>query len=209
MTAKASYPDPFAGASGACPLFVSSTLGPCTEAADRARVDISEGMPGLPVRLALRIVDASCNPVANAKVKIWHTQVSGSYSGDTPAPQQCVFTAADAAKHCFRGVQTTDANGVVYFDSCFPGWYPGRCIHFHFTVSKGASSFTSQLGFDDTLAADIFATHVDYKDRGQPDTSNTEDGIAVGQGLAAFTMTTARMSDGAMLASKQVAVNFS
>jgi len=35
------------------------------------------------MRLALRVVDASCNPSAGATVKIWHTQLTGSYSGDT------------------------------------------------------------------------------------------------------------------------------
>jgi protocatechuate 3,4-dioxygenase beta subunit len=209
MTGAASYPDPFAGASGSCPLHVFSTEGPCTEAADRVRKDISEAMPGLPMRLALEIVDPSCTPVAGATVKIWHTQISGRSSGDTPAPASCVFTPDDAAKHSFRGVQTTDANGRVDFDSCFPGWYPGRTIHLHFTVSANGKSFTSQLVFDDALVTDVFTTHADYQARGLPDTRNADDGIATAAGIAAFTMATARMSDGAMLASKRIAVDLS
>jgi protocatechuate 3,4-dioxygenase beta subunit len=109
------------------------TEGPCTEAADQVRKDVSEGYTGLPVRLALRVVDSACNPIVGAKVKIWHTQVTGSYSGNTPNNGMCLKVQTDSSKHYFRGVQTTVDNGRVDFDTCFPGWYMGRCIHIHFT----------------------------------------------------------------------------
>lgn len=207
MTAKASYPDPFAGAAGACTLYVSATEGPCTEAMDRVREDISEGETGLPMRLALRFVDAACKPVANAKVKIWHTELSGSYTGDTPNDAMCVTVPAAGEKHAFRGVQTTDANGVVYFDSCFPGWYGGRAIHIHFTIATTDKSFTSQLIFDDALVDEIFTTHPEYVPKGLPDTHNANDGVVPANSVSAYTMTVARMSDGAMLASKQISAN--
>lgn len=202
MTDAANYPNPFATPAAACVLAVAATEGPCTEAADQVRKDISEGFTGLPVRLALRVVDASCNPIADAKVKVWHTQITGSYSGETPNNGMCLKDAADSAKHYFRGAQTTDADGRVDFDTCFPGWYRGRTIHIHFTVTANGKSFTSQLVFDDTLVAEIFSTHAEYKGFGQPDTVNTTDNV-VGRGdLATYTLATARMSDGAMLASK-------
>lgn len=206
MVDKASYPDPFAAAATACSVIATATEGPCTESADRVRSDISEGYTGLPVRLALRIVDASCKAIAGAEVKIWHTQVTGSYSGETPNPSMCVKDSADTAKHYFRGVQTTDANGVVAFDTCFPGWYRGRAIHIHFTVTSGSTSYTSQLIFDQTLITEIFSTHVDYESFGQPDTPNATDMVVMGD-LPSHTLETARMTDGAMLASKQIAVS--
>ena len=207
MTGASSYPDPFATPATACVLAVSATEGPCTEAADQVRKDISEGYTGLPMRLALRVVDSSCKPIAGAKVKVWHTQISGSYSGDTPNNQMCLKDRADSAKHYFRGAQTTDENGRVDFDSCFPGWYRGRAVHIHFTVSLGGRSFTSQLVFDQDLVNEIFTNHAEYKGYGLPDTTNSTDNI-VGRGdLAGYTLKTARMSDGAMLASKDLVVN--
>ncbi|HEY0715077.1 MAG TPA: hypothetical protein VGF45_20515 [Polyangia bacterium] len=202
------YPDPFPTSSASCVLAATATEGPCTEAADQVRKDISEGYPGLPMRLALKVVDAACRPIAGAKVKIWHTQISGSYSGNTPNNNMCLSNQADASKHHFRGVQTTDANGRVDFDSCFPGWYRGRAIHIHYTVSLAGKSYTSQLAFDQTLVNEIFANHPEYKSFGLPDTSNATDNI-VGRGgnLASYLVTTARMSDGALLAAKELVVN--
>jgi protocatechuate 3,4-dioxygenase beta subunit len=207
MTAQASYPDPFTMASAACALLVTATEGPCTEAADQVRKDISEGYAGLPVRLALKVVDESCNPIADAKVKIWHTQVNGSYSGNTPNNGMCLKDQTDSAKHYFRGAQTTDANGRVDFDTCFPGWYRGRAVHIHFTVTHGGKSFTSQIGFDQDVIAEIFGGHAEYASFGQPDTPNATDNILGGAKLETYMAQTERMTDGAMLASKMLIVN--
>ena len=51
------------------------------------------------------------------------------------------------------------ASGVVYFDTCFPGWYSSRTIHVHMTISVGGSAYvTTQFGFDDTLDDSIVAS---------------------------------------------------
>lgn len=207
MTAKACYPDPFTATVSSCVLVMcQTTAGPCTAAAP-VRVDVSEGYPGLPVRLALKFVTAqTCAPLAGAVIEIWHTQVTGVYSGVTPNPQMCSGGDADAPSHGYmRGTQTTDAAGVVTFDTCFPGWYSGRAIHIHFSVTVGGTSqVISQLFFDQTLIQQIFAAHPDYAPHGQPNTSNTSDNI---YGGAQYLLDTARMSDGAMLASKVIAVH--
>jgi protocatechuate 3,4-dioxygenase beta subunit len=207
MTGKASYPDPFAVAAASCVLAVTATEGPCTEAADQVREDVSEGYSGLPLRLVLRVVDASCNPIAGAEVKIWHTQLTGSYSGDTPNPGMCLKVQADSAKHYFRGAQTSDADGRVAFDSCFPGWYRGRAIHIHYTVSLNGKSYTSQLIFEQSLVDEVFTTHAEYNGFGRPDTPNATDNVVGNANLQSYVLTTARMADGAMLASKQLVVS--
>lgn len=201
------YADPFPTTVASCVLAHAVTEGPCTEAADQARKDVSEGYSGLPMRLALRVVDASCNPIAGAKVKIWHTQLNGSYSGETPNPNMCVKNSADIQKHYFRGVQTTDDAGRVDFDSCFPGWYKGRTVHIHFTVTANGKSFTSQLVFDQTLVSEIFTSHPEYSPYGQPDTTNANDNVVGKETLALFLLETQKMADGAMLASKLLVVN--
>jgi len=171
MTGKASYPDPFPAAAASCAIVSSTTDGPCTTATDLVRVDVSEGLLGLPVRLALRVVDSSCNPLVGATVRIWHTSREGSYSGQTPNNGFCLLDSAYSSNDFMRGVQTTDANGIVYFDTCYPGWYNGRAIHIHFQIKQGATTTrVSQLFFDEALTTAIFASHPDYKAYGQPNT---------------------------------------
>ena len=67
-------------------------------------------------------------------------------------------------------------------------------------------TFTSQLVFDQTLVSEIFSTHTDYEQFGQPDTANATDNVVGNAKLATFIATTARMSDGAMLVSKELVV---
>jgi protocatechuate 3,4-dioxygenase beta subunit len=210
MTDKPSYPDPFTAPATSCVIVAATTAGPCTTASDLAREDVSEGWTGLPVRLALRVIDAACNPVVGAVVKIWHTNISGSYSGATPNNAFCLKQASYSSMNFFRGVQTTNASGVVYFDTCYPGWYPGRAIHIHFQVKNGATSYkVSQLFFPEALTTEIFAVHPEYLPFGQPDTTFSNDnvlgGIAAGE-RGRLICEYARMTDGAMLASKTVTV---
>ena len=206
MTAKNCYPDPF-GTVTSCPLVCSTTAGPCTAPTSERR-DVSDGLLGLPMRLSLKIVSAgTCAPVAGAVVEIWHTQRTGVYSGQTPSPGFCSGGDAQAPSMSYmRGTQTTDANGRVDFDTCFPGWYPGRCIHIHISVAINNQAYVvTQLFFPDSLNQEVFATHPEYTQFGQPNTSNTSDGIFG----PANVCDTARMSDGAMLAWKVIGIRSS
>jgi protocatechuate 3,4-dioxygenase beta subunit len=207
MTGAADYPDPFEGAGGsACALTAAATLGPCYFDSP-VRRDVSEGYPGLPVRLALRVVDEACAPIEGARVEIWHTRNSGLYSGGPIT--FCTSGDADATAHLyFRGGQISDADGQVAFDTCFPGWYPGRAIHIHFQIflEDGASATNvSQLFFAPDVIEEIFASHPDYAPFGQPDRPNASDGIYNALGEVAVAQHS-RMSDGAMLAWLQIAV---
>ena len=210
MTAKDTYPDPFDAEIGPCLLVATTTQGPCTTETDIVREDISEAWTGLPVRLALKVVDESCNPLVGATIKIWHTNIEGSYSGPTPNNGICLKDQAYASANFFRGVQTTAADGTVFFDTCFPGWYRGRAIHIHFQVKDASRTYrVSQLFFPEDVTEDIFANHPEYSPYGQPDTTFADDGIVAGIPAAErdrLILTIARMSDGAMLASQVVAV---
>ena len=159
MTMKSCYPDPFAAAPATCTLICSTTEGPCTTETTIEREDVSEGYTGLPVRMGLRFVDEDCNPVVGASVQIWHTKLTGVYSGVTPSGMMCYGDEPDAEDEMFfRGSQTTDADGVVYFDTCFPGWYSGRAVHVHFQAQIDDSSWiVSQLLWDDAMVAEVFA----------------------------------------------------
>ncbi|HEY4178480.1 MAG TPA: hypothetical protein VGM90_16650 [Kofleriaceae bacterium] len=211
MTDKASYPDPFMTASSSCVVVATTTEGPCTTVSDLARQDVSEGWDGLPVRLALKVVDSSCSPIIGAVVKIWHTNHEGIYSGETPNPSMCnANNATYIAANFMRGVQTTDANGVVAFDTCFPGWYNGRAIHIHFQVKNGSTTYRiSQLFFPEALTTAIFTSQPLYKTYGQPNTTFANDNVLspiTGDARNRLVFDYAQMTDGAMLASKVVTV---
>ncbi len=210
MLDKASYPSPFTDALSTCALVATTTEGPCTTSSDLAREDISESWSGLPVRLALKVVDGSCNPLAGATVKIWHTNLEGSYSGQTPNNGMCLKQQTYSSSDFFRGVQTTSASGEVFFDTCFPGWYRGRAVHIHFQVKSGGTSHRiSQLFFPEDITRDIFANHEEYLSYGQPDTTFSNDNIISGISAAQrdrHVLAVSRMTDGAMLASKVVTV---
>ncbi|MCC7541252.1 MAG: intradiol ring-cleavage dioxygenase [Deltaproteobacteria bacterium] len=210
MIARDRYPNPFAGSGGSsCVVTCGATLGPCHTTSPERR-DVSDGWDGLPVRLALRVVDERCDPVPDAIVEIWHTSPRGIYSGQIAAI--CNTDAEDRAAGYFRGYLRTDADGRVDFDTCFPGWYPGRAIHVHYRVMTGAydpadsapAEVISQLFFDDALVSELFGSEPVYREFGQPDTTNGTDGVLGRADPTPYVCDIARLPDGAMQASKTI-----
>jgi protocatechuate 3,4-dioxygenase beta subunit len=174
---------------------------------------VSDGLDGLPVRLALRVVDESCEPVQGAVVEIWHTNVDGVYSGRSATI--CNKEEADRAARYFRGYLRTDARGRVDFDTCLPGWYPGRMVHIHVRVMTGeynaasnaAASVVTQIIFPEAVVAEIFAGEPLYKEFGQPDrTLATDSVMRSAADPERYTVEVSRLSDGAMLASKTLVI---
>ena len=65
-----------------CALTVEQTEGPYYFDADKIRSDIREDRKGTRLRLALRVRDAAtCKPIPDAVVDIWHADAGGAYSG--------------------------------------------------------------------------------------------------------------------------------
>lgn len=214
MLATAQYPNPFqAGSDAVCNLTCQATAGPCylAQGAPPVRQDISEKQDGLPMRLMLRLVDSSCVAIVGAQVELWHCSPNGLYSGQTPNPKFCSNNDATAlAAQWFRGTATSDASGVVTFDSCFPGWYTSRTIHIHFTVTTSTNdSVTTQFFFPDAICDGIVANQPLYKDRGARDTNNQNDTVVSASAAPAYCFDVAQMSDGAMLASKTIVLRSS
>jgi protocatechuate 3,4-dioxygenase beta subunit len=138
-------------ASGAvsCVLTPEQTEGPYYIAGEKYRRNITEGRPGVPLFLRLRVVDAStCKPIAGAAVDIWHADALGVYSG---------FGAGAKSRTFMRGIQKTDANGLARFRTVYPGWYRGRTVHIHVMVHvAGNVVHTGQLYFPDSLTDRVF-----------------------------------------------------
>ena len=65
-----------------CVLMPELTEGPYYLDLDLVRRDITEGRPGVPFDLAVKVVDAtSCEPIEGAAVDVWHCDAEGAYSG--------------------------------------------------------------------------------------------------------------------------------
>jgi protocatechuate 3,4-dioxygenase beta subunit len=141
------------------------------------RVNITDGKTGIPLNIAITVrnVNNSCTVLANAIVDIWHCDKDGYYSGYTNSGY--LGSQNNSSLVFCRGRQITDSNGLVKFESIYPGWYSGRCIHIHMQVYMGSSlKLTSQIAFPDSINAAVCNTSL-YSAHGQPDTTNSTDSI--------------------------------
>lgn len=205
-----SYPDPFIAGVSACALSCTATIGPCHTTSPE-REDISDGLDGLPVRLSFMVINEECEPVEDVLVEVWHTNYHGIYSGEIST--MCNDAEEDRAAEYFRGYLRTDANGQVHFKTCFPGWYSGRVVHYHVRVQSGDyqaadnadAEVITQFFFTDELNSEIFAEQPLYQQYGEPDTHIDDDNIIGGEDdPTPYILDVARMSDGAMQASKTI-----
>lgn len=218
MVDAESYPDPFSELGESCRLLAALTQGPCWAPTAPVRQDISEGEPGLPLRLALRIVRGKeCAPVAGAEIEIWYCNLDGAYSGEDIESQICANGNERArSSYFFRGRALSNATGKASFHGCYPGWYPGRAIHIHVLVrpavdagdiTTGSAVVMSQLFFPEALTRNIFTSAEGYKEKGIPDTRLSTDGVLRSlDDISPFLVDTQQMTDGALLAWKTIAL---
>ncbi len=183
-----------------CVLTPELTEGPYYLDGQILRQDITEGKPGVPLRLRIAVQDTTdCSPLANAAVEIWHCDAQGAYSG--VAGQNPGGGTVDTASETFlRGIQLTDADGVVTFDTIYPGWYSGRTVHIHMkvevngqivdiaddpdAVATGGETYegemtvhTGQLFFEDALTDEVLMTDAYQRGSSQGHITNDEDSI--------------------------------
>jgi len=114
---------------------------------------------GVPMTLELTILDIAGGGGAmkGAAVYAWHCDRAGQYS---------MYSSGITNENYLRGVQITDANGVVSFTSIFPGCYSGRWPHIHFEVYPDQASIsdstkaiaTSQVALPKTACDAVYAT---------------------------------------------------
>lgn len=163
-----------------CVLTPEQEEGPFYIDLARVRRDIVEDRPGVPLALALTVVDSNtCKPIRDAAVDIWHCDALGVYSGEP--------SEGSEGEAYLRGIQLTDGNGRAEFATIYPGQYPGRTTHIHVkvhiggrrsggTYSGGHVSHTGQLFASDRRDAEVFAlTPYDRNTAGT--TSRDADGV--------------------------------
>ena len=190
-----------------CTLTCTTTLGPCFANVNLVRRDITSGITGLPMRLGFRIVNAdTCLPIQNATVEIWHTNKDGNYSALSGV---CSNDSTTLSQNFSRGIQSSDANGWVYFDSIYPGWYSGRVTHMHLTVRLGTTNIvTTQFFFADKVSEMIYRNHPSYIARPNRDTTNATDNV-IGGALSRslpYIMTTKLVQNKYLQATKTIAI---
>lgn len=127
------------------------------------RQDITEGRAGLPFDMTLTVVNvnSNCTPITNARIDIWHCDKDGVYSGYAQPGANTV------GQTFMRGIQMTDANGQVKFNTIYPGWYSGRVTHIHLQIFLNSIlSATTQVAYPDDLTQTVYTTPL-YAARGQ------------------------------------------
>lgn len=91
----------------------------------------------------------------NVYVEIWHCNSTGVYSGVVANGNGDSSDSSNLDNKALRGVQATDTDGVVQFQSIFPGHYTGRATHIHVMVHTNATLYANE-----TLGNDVYASHV-------------------------------------------------
>ncbi|WP_335338174.1 intradiol ring-cleavage dioxygenase [Devosia sp. A16] len=168
-----------------CVITPEVTEGPYYFDPKLERADITEGtQQGVATTVRLQIVDGSCRPLEGARVDIWHCNAEGLYSGYANQTG-----GLDTTGQTFlRGTQFAGANGIVAFETIYPGWYAGRTTHIHFKVFLDERTvLTGQLFFPDALSQFIYQNIEPYSARAAArDVLNGNDNIASRATRASF-----------------------
>jgi hypothetical protein len=133
------------------------------------------------MHLDLQFIDvATCRP-ADLVVDVWSANATGQYSGVSDPTQHSGLNTT-----WLRGVLQSDADGVVQFDTLFPGHYAGRATHEHVlahsggailpngTYAGGRVSHIGQLYFDEALR-DVVEAAYPYNTNTLPKSRNLDD----------------------------------
>jgi protocatechuate 3,4-dioxygenase beta subunit len=119
---------------------------------------------GAPLTLTLNLVNANNNCVVlpTAVVYLWHCTRDGQYS---------LYSTAIQNENYLRGVQISDGNGQVTFQTIFPGCYSGRYPHIHFEVYPSlalATAYTnkiltSQIALPNAVCTEVYSGASGYE----------------------------------------------
>lgn len=131
---------------------------------------------------------ATCDPVPDAMIEIWHCNSTGVYSGIVASGNGDSSDAANINATFLRGLQPTDSLGVAQFTTLFPGHYTSRAPHIHIlahfngtiypngTYGGGYVSHVGQIFFDQDLITEVELTSP-YNTNTQTLTTNADDSI--------------------------------
>lgn len=123
----------------------------------RTSLETGNTAPGVPTTIQLQLVNASgaCAPLAGYALYLWHCTRAGEYS---------LYSETVLEEDYLRGVQETDEDGMVTFQTIFPACYTGRWPHVHFELypsldqatSAANKLHTSQLALPQTVCEAVY-----------------------------------------------------
>ena len=162
---------PAAVASGevACVLAPEQTEGPYYIANEAVRRNITEGRPGHA---------AAAAPVGRRRLDLQADQGCRRRYLARRCRRRLLGVWSRRLEPTFlRGVQRTDANGLAFFATVYPGWYQGRTVHIHVKVHLGGNVVhTGQLYFPDSVTDAVYKK-APYTNRPNRTTRNADDSI--------------------------------
>jgi protocatechuate 3,4-dioxygenase beta subunit len=118
---------------------------------------------GVPTAITMKLLDVAGGggPLAGAALYLWHCTREGAYS---------LYEQPVIEENFLRGVQVSDRDGSLTFETIFPGCYAGRWPHMHFEVyeseaaaaSGGGKLRTSQLALPQDLCEEVYGSAPGY-----------------------------------------------
>jgi len=93
--------------------------------------------PGVPLTLTITLENtgSACGQLPGYAIYVWHCNRDGEYS---------LYSSGITNENYLRGVQVTDSNGRVTFNTIFPACYSGRYPHIHVEVYASLAQATGQ-----------------------------------------------------------------
>ncbi|PVH97457.1 extracellular dioxygenase [Periconia macrospinosa] len=196
-----------------CILTPETTQGPYWVSGELVRQNIVEDQQGVPLTLDIQVIDVNtCAPVPKVYLEAWHCNSTGVYSGVSANGNGNTADETNIDATFLRGVNLADDDGVVTFDTIFPGHYTGRATHVHVLTHVGASlnanntlaggniTHVGQVFFDQSLISLVEAEEP-YASNTQELTTNTDDMIMSGEAadvdpVVEYVMLGDKLSDG-------------
>lgn len=155
-----------------CTLNPEGETGPYWVKGEHIRSDLREGQAGVPMVIDGQFVDVeTCEPIQGLWWDVWNCNATGVYSGLVATGNGNTDDTSNLNATFLRGVQQSDAEGVVQFQSVFPGHYSGRTTHIHMvahlnatvlannTLTGGSVAHVGQLFWDQDLITAVEATY--------------------------------------------------
>ncbi|RAH46495.1 intradiol ring-cleavage dioxygenase [Aspergillus brunneoviolaceus CBS 621.78] len=188
ITADSSESEIF-GSSSSCVLNPEGETGPYYVPGEYVRADLRESQPGVPVTIEGQFVDVeTCEPITDLYWDIWNCNATGVYSGLVATGNGNTADTSNLNATFLRGIQKTDSDGVVTFNTLFPGHYSGRTTHHHMvahldvtvqennTITGGTVAHIGQIFWDQDLINAVEATSP-YNENTVTLTTNAEDRV--------------------------------
>ncbi|KAI0799384.1 Intradiol ring-cleavage dioxygenase [Xylaria sp. FL0064] len=164
-------------------------VGPFYVPGEYIRSDLRDSEPGVEMFIDAQFIDVNtCEPIVGGWFDVWNCNSTGVYSGIQSDNNGNGDDASNLNNTALRGLQQTDDNGVVQFQSIFPGHYSGRTNHMHVvfhtnatvlangTLTGGNVPHIGQFFWDQSLIDEVEALEP-YSTNKQSITTNEEDHV--------------------------------